>query len=273
MTLRHSKIGIAHPSLVAERVLPRRQGPRYSPRRPPVDSGHAPLPPHPRTPPRGRRPAALARLPQRVHRPERVGVRRRHHAGGAHVRRARADRLGHRPRARAGRPEPSRSSCWRWSAACGRTGCRAARSWSPATSSAPAVQITAAVLLLTGTAQIWQLAVLAACHGAAEAFFRPAAGAILPQIVPAAQAPAGQRAHGHERQLRLDGRAGGGRHPGGAHRRRRRDRRGRRDLPRQRRLPRHPARAGDRARPTRRTASSRSCARAGTRSSRAPGSG
>ena len=50
-----------------------------------------------------------------------------------------------------------------------------------------AVQITAAVLLLTGTAQIWQLAVLAACHGAAEAFFRPAAGAILPQIVPPGQ--------------------------------------------------------------------------------------
>jgi MFS family permease len=48
-----------------------------------------------------------------------------------------------------------------------------------------AVQITAAVLLLTGTAQIWQLAVLAAMHGAAEAFFRPAAGALLPQIVPA----------------------------------------------------------------------------------------
>ena len=40
-----------------------------------------------------------------------------------------------------------------------------------------AVQICAAVLLLTGTAQIWQLAFLAAFHGAAEAFFRPAAGA------------------------------------------------------------------------------------------------
>jgi MFS family permease len=50
-----------------------------------------------------------------------------------------------------------------------------------------AVQITGAVLLLTGTAQIWQLAALAACHGAAEAFFRPAAGAILPQIVPPSQ--------------------------------------------------------------------------------------
>jgi MFS family permease len=48
-----------------------------------------------------------------------------------------------------------------------------------------AVQITGAVLLLTGTAHVWQLAVLAACHGAAEAFFRPAAGALTPQIVPA----------------------------------------------------------------------------------------
>jgi hypothetical protein len=50
-----------------------------------------------------------------------------------------------------------------------------------------AVQITAATLLLTGVAQIWQLALLAAVHGAAEAFFRPAAGAIMPQIVPAAR--------------------------------------------------------------------------------------
>jgi len=49
-----------------------------------------------------------------------------------------------------------------------------------------AVQITAAVLLLTGAAHVWQLAVLAACHGAAEAFFRPAAGALTPQIVPPA---------------------------------------------------------------------------------------
>jgi MFS family permease len=48
-----------------------------------------------------------------------------------------------------------------------------------------AVQITGAVLLLSGAAQIWQLALLAALHGAAEAFFRPAAGAIMPQIVPA----------------------------------------------------------------------------------------
>jgi MFS family permease len=47
------------------------------------------------------------------------------------------------------------------------------------------VQAITAVLLLTGTAHVWQLALLAAMHGAAEAFFRPAAGAIIPQIVPA----------------------------------------------------------------------------------------
>ena len=39
-----------------------------------------------------------------------------------------------------------------------------------------AVQISGAVLLLSGVAQVWQLAILAAVHGAAEAFFRPAAG-------------------------------------------------------------------------------------------------
>src|SRR5665648_382875 len=48
-----------------------------------------------------------------------------------------------------------------------------------------AVQISGAVLLLSGVAQVWQLAILAAVHGAAEAFFRPAAGAIMPQLVPA----------------------------------------------------------------------------------------
>ena len=47
-----------------------------------------------------------------------------------------------------------------------------------------AVQGVAAVLLLSGSAQVWHLALLAALHGAAEAFFRPAAGALIPQIVP-----------------------------------------------------------------------------------------
>jgi MFS family permease len=41
-----------------------------------------------------------------------------------------------------------------------------------------------AVLLLTGVAEIWQLAVLYAIDGAATAFFNPASNAIVPQIVP-----------------------------------------------------------------------------------------
>ena len=49
------------------------------------------------------------------------------------------------------------------------------------------VQSIAAVLLLTGSARIWQLALLAAIHGSSEAFFRPAAGALLPQILPPAR--------------------------------------------------------------------------------------
>jgi MFS family permease len=41
-----------------------------------------------------------------------------------------------------------------------------------------------AVLLLTGVAEIWQLALLYAIDGAATAFFNPASNAIAPQIVP-----------------------------------------------------------------------------------------
>ena len=41
-----------------------------------------------------------------------------------------------------------------------------------------------AALLLTGTAEIWQLALLYAVDGAATAFFNPASNAIVPQVVP-----------------------------------------------------------------------------------------
>ena len=137
-----------------------------------------------------------------------------------------------------------------------------------------AVQITGAVLLLTGTAQIWQLAVLAACHGAAEAFFRPAAGAILPQIVPAGELQQANALMGISDNFGwMVGPAVAGVLVAVIGRRRR-DRHRRRDLPRQRRLPRQTARAGGRRRPRpRSTASSRSCAPGGARSSRAPGSG
>jgi len=42
-----------------------------------------------------------------------------------------------------------------------------------------------AVLLITGAAEIWQLALLYAIDGAATAFFNPSSTAIVPQIVPA----------------------------------------------------------------------------------------
>jgi hypothetical protein len=41
-----------------------------------------------------------------------------------------------------------------------------------------------AVLIFTGAARIWQLIVIEALFGAAEAFFRPAANGLLPQTVP-----------------------------------------------------------------------------------------
>ena len=47
-----------------------------------------------------------------------------------------------------------------------------------------AVQTVAAALLIAGEAEIWHLAVLAALYGAAEAFFRPAAGGLIPRLVP-----------------------------------------------------------------------------------------
>jgi hypothetical protein len=46
-------------------------------------------------------------------------------------------------------------------------------------------QGTTAALLITGHAQIWQLAVLQAFHGAATAFFNPAATGLTPQVVSA----------------------------------------------------------------------------------------
>jgi MFS family permease len=45
------------------------------------------------------------------------------------------------------------------------------------------VQALLAVLLLTGTARVWHLAVLAAAAGAAQAFFQPAATGMVPHVV------------------------------------------------------------------------------------------
>lgn len=46
-----------------------------------------------------------------------------------------------------------------------------------------AVQALVAVLLITGTAQVWQLAVLALLYGLGDAFFRPTSTGIVPQVV------------------------------------------------------------------------------------------
>ncbi|MGI9113080.1 MAG: MFS transporter [Gaiellaceae bacterium] len=46
-------------------------------------------------------------------------------------------------------------------------------------------QAVAAALLITGNAQVWHLALLAAVNGGASAFFFPASAAVVPQTVPA----------------------------------------------------------------------------------------
>jgi MFS family permease len=50
-----------------------------------------------------------------------------------------------------------------------------------------AAQAAAAWLLLSGKAEIWHLAALSAVYGTFEAGFRPAAGGLLPQLVPSEQ--------------------------------------------------------------------------------------
>jgi MFS family permease len=47
------------------------------------------------------------------------------------------------------------------------------------------VQATLAILLLTGTAEVWQLAALMAIYGTAQAFFQPAATGLVPATVSA----------------------------------------------------------------------------------------
>ena len=46
-------------------------------------------------------------------------------------------------------------------------------------------QGAAATLLITGRAEIWHLAALAAVNGAATAFYFPASAGVIPQTVPA----------------------------------------------------------------------------------------
>jgi MFS family permease len=52
-----------------------------------------------------------------------------------------------------------------------------------------AAQAASAVLVLTGTARVWELLVLAALRGAGLGFYYPAATGLLPQTIPADQQP------------------------------------------------------------------------------------
>ena len=49
------------------------------------------------------------------------------------------------------------------------------------------VQAAVAALLLSGSAELWHLIALMALYGAFEAFFRPAAGGLIPSLVPASE--------------------------------------------------------------------------------------
>ena len=76
-----------------------------------------------------------------------------------------------------------------------------------------ATQALAATLLIAGVAEVWHLAALAAVYGAAEAFFRPAAGGLVPRLVPEEQLMqansllAMSQAGRHRARLRARGRA------------------------------------------------------------------
>ena len=82
-----------------------------------------------------------------------------------------------------------------------------------------------AALLLTGTAEVWMLAVLAFVYGTAAAVFMPALMGLIPQTVSRRAPAGGQRAAGADAQHRERGRPGAGRRAGGLGRLGRGDRR------------------------------------------------
>ena len=81
-------------------------------------------------------------------------------------------------------PAASRSRSSRWRAACGPTASAGAGSCSPPTSCARSRRRATAALLLTGTAEVWMLAVLAFVYGTAGgASSCPALIGLIPQTV------------------------------------------------------------------------------------------
>ena len=92
-------------------------------------------------------------------------------------------------------------------------------------------QGTLALLLIAGTAEIWQLAALAAVGGAADAFHTPAWSGLLPETVPRPAAAAGERASPPRVERLPGGRAAAGRPDRGRRRTRLGDRRRRALVP------------------------------------------
>ena len=73
------------------------------------------------------------------------------------------------------------------------------------------VQAVIAALLLSGAAELWMLVVLVALYGTFEAFFRPAAGGLVPQVAGPEHLPAGERADGARAERRDGARPDAGR--------------------------------------------------------------
>ena len=122
-----------------------------------------------------------ARLSQRVLAHTRVGPRRRHHADRAHLRGPRGPLgLGHRPGHRARRPEPAARRAGAGRRRVGGPRCRGPPSWWAATWSARSSRRSPPCCCCRAPPSSGSSPLLAALHGSAEAFFRPAAGAHHP---------------------------------------------------------------------------------------------
>ena len=78
-----------------------------------------------------------------------------------------------------------------------------------------AVQTGLAVLLFTGSAEVWHIVIAAALHGTASAFFMPASIGLMPQVVSRrARLQQANALHGPVAERRVRHRSGGVRHPG-----------------------------------------------------------
>ena len=100
------------------------------------------------------------------------------------------------------------------------------------------VQATIAVLLLSGHAELWHLAVLVAIYGTAQAFFQPAATGLVPATISTRRLQQANALLGLSRSIAfvvgpaVAGVVAAADEPGHRLRRRRRDVRGQRDLAR-----------------------------------------